>query len=207
MPATGGIPGDGGNQEKESLQGLGVLGKTCARIWRYYGEGAGSWAGPHGSNRTGRMFTGDASGVFLFSALHRAGFANQSESSSREDGLKVHDMLISAVCRCAPPENKPNGDEINNCVPYLEQEIRLMKNLQGLVALGRIAFDNCLKIYRRWGMEVPRFEFMHGGVYRLGERKPWLIASYHPSQQNTQTGRLTVEMFDQIWEKAHSRLV
>jgi uracil-DNA glycosylase family 4 len=194
--------------------------KKAYRDWVYWGRPVPAFGditgrvlvvglapGPHGSNRTGRMFTGDASGVFLFSALHRAGFANQSESSSREDGLKVHDMLISAVCRCAPPENKPNGDEINNCVPYLEQEIRLMKNLQGLVALGRIAFDNCLKIYRRWGMEVPRFEFMHGGVYRLGERKPWLIASYHPSQQNTQTGRLTVEMFDQIWEKAHSRLV
>ena len=128
--------------------------------------------GPHGSNRTGRMFTGDASGVFLFSALHRAGFANQAESTRQEDGLEVHDMLISAVCRCAPPGNKPDVDEITNCITYLEQEIRLMKNLQGLVALGRIAFDNCLKIYRRWGVEVPRFGFKHGSVYRISEAKP-----------------------------------
>jgi uracil-DNA glycosylase family 4 len=163
--------------------------------------------GPHGSNRTGRMFTGDASGVFLFSALHRAGFANQAESTRQEDGLEVHDMLISAVCRCAPPGNKPDVDEITNCITYLEQEIRLMKNLQGLVALGRIAFDNCLKIYRRWGVEVPRFEFTHGSVYQISEAKPWLIASYHPSRQNTQTGRLTVNMFDQVWKSAKLMLV
>ena len=163
--------------------------------------------GPHGSNRTGRMFTGDASGVFLFSALHRAGFANQAESSRRDDGLEVHDMLISAVCRCAPPGNKPDVDEITNCIPYLEQEIRLMKNLQGFVALGRVAFDHCLKIYRRWGVEVPRFEFKHGSVYQISEAKPWLIASYHPSRQNTQTGRLTVNMFDQVWKSAKLMLV
>ena len=163
--------------------------------------------GPHGSNRTGRMFTGDASGVFLFSALHRAGFANQAESTRQEDGLEVHDMLISAVCRCAPPGNKPDVDEITNCITYLEQEIRLMKNLQGLVALGRIAFDNCLKIYRRWGVEVPRFGFKHGSVYQISEAKPWLIASYHPSRQNTQTGRLTVNMFDQVWKSAKLMLV
>ena len=163
--------------------------------------------GAHGSNRTGRMFTGDASGVFLFGALHRAGFANQVESSSREDGLEIEDMLISAVCRCAPPGNKPSSAEVANCVPYLEQEIMLMKNLQGLVALGRIAYDNIIKIYRRWGEEVPRYEFKHGGIYKLGDKKPWMIASYHPSQQNTQTGRLNVQMFDDIWEKAKSMLV
>jgi uracil-DNA glycosylase family 4 len=163
--------------------------------------------GPHGSNRTGRMFTGDASGIFLFAALHRAGFANQSTSISKEDGLVQRDMLISAVCRCVPPDNKPDRSEINNCLPYLYQEIRLMKSLQGFVALGRIAFDNLLRIYRERGTAVPRFEFKHGGVYQLGDAMPWLVASYHPSQQNTQTGRLTAAMFDEIWQKAKSRLV
>jgi uracil-DNA glycosylase family 4 len=163
--------------------------------------------GPHGSNRTGRMFTGDASGVFLFAALHKAGFANQPESLSRDDGLKLSDLLISAVCRCAPPDNKPNPAEIANCLPYLEQEISLMEKLQGLVALGRLAFENILKIYRGWGGDVPRFEFRHGEVYQLGGELPWLVASYHPSQQNTQTGRLTVKMFDEIWQQANTLLV
>ncbi len=162
--------------------------------------------GPHGSNRTGRMFTGDASGVFLFAALHRAGFANQATSVRIEDGLVLRDMLISAVCRCVPPDNKPDRSEINNCLPYLEQEIKLMKSLQGFVALGRIAFENLLKVYRGRGAAVPPFEFKHGGVYQLGDELPWLVASYHPSQQNTQTGRLTVAMFDEIWQKAKTRL-
>ncbi|HEX9090817.1 MAG TPA: uracil-DNA glycosylase, partial [Anaerolineales bacterium] len=100
--------------------------------------------GPHGSNRTGRMFTGDSSGVFLFAALARAGFASQPQSLHRDDGLNVDDMLISAVCRCVPPDNKPTKTEITNCLPYLLMEIELMKNLQGFVALGRIAFENVL---------------------------------------------------------------
>jgi uracil-DNA glycosylase family 4 len=163
--------------------------------------------GPHGSNRTGRMFTGDASGVFLYSALHKAGFANQPTSLSQDDGLKVQDLLISAVCRCAPPENKPSRSEIANCLPYLVQEMKLMANLQGFVALGRLAFDNVLGIYRAMGLVIPRFKFAHGGFYRLGTGLPWLIASYHPSQQNTQTGRLTTEMFEKVWQKAKSYLV
>ena len=179
-----------------------AFGDICGRILV-----VGLAPGGHGSNRTGRMFTGDASGVFLYAALHRAGFANQAVSSSREDGLEVYDMLISAVCRCVPPGNKPNSTEVANCIPYLEQEIRLMKNLQGLIALGRIAYDNIFKIYRRWGEEVPRYVFKHGEVYKLGDKKPWVIASYHPSQQNTQTGRLSVQMFDEIWKEAHSMLV
>ncbi len=163
--------------------------------------------GAHGSNRTGRMFTGDASGVFLFRALFKAGFANQPVSMNQNDGLKLNDLLITAVCRCVPPNNKPSRSEIANCLPYLLQEIELTKNLQGFVALGRIAFDNILAIHRGRGMAVSRFEFKHGGVYQLGEGLPWMVASYHPSQQNTQTGRLTVEMFDQIWQKAKSLLV
>ncbi len=162
--------------------------------------------GPHGSNRTGRMFTGDASGIFLFSALNRAGFANQSKSISRDDGLVLKDILISAVCRCVPPDNKPSRTEINNCLPYLVQEISLMHNLQGFVALGRLAFENLVKIYRDWGNSVPRLVFQHAGEYQLGNHFPWLVASYHPSQQNTQTGRLTVSMFDQVWQKVKSNL-
>lgn len=163
--------------------------------------------GAHGSNRTGRMFTGDASGMFLFKALNKAGFANQAESTRKNDGLQLLDMLISAICRCAPPDNKPNRDEITNCIPYLEEEIGLMKNLQGFVALGRLAFENILGIYRRRKLDIPRFAFKHGGVYHLGDNLPWLVASYHPSQQNTQTGRLTEEMFDRIWQIAKSGLV
>jgi uracil-DNA glycosylase len=163
--------------------------------------------GPHGSNRTGRMFTGDASGVFLFTALHRAGFASQPQSLNRDDGLEVIDMLISAVCRCVPPDNKPTRAEITNCMPYLIQEIGLMENLQGFVALGRIGFENIISIYRSKGVEMPRFEFKHGGLYSLGDSLPWLLASYHPSQQNTQTGRLTAGMFDHIWRQAKELLV
>jgi uracil-DNA glycosylase family 4 len=163
--------------------------------------------GAHGSNRTGRMFTGDASGVFLFKALNKAGFANQAESTRNNDGLQLRDMLISAICRCAPPDNKPNRAEITNCIPYLEQEMGFMKNLQGFVALGRLAFENTLGIYRSRGLDIPRYAFKHGGVYHLGDKFPWLVASYHPSQQNTQTGRLTEEMFDRIWQIAKSRLV
>jgi uracil-DNA glycosylase len=163
--------------------------------------------GPHGSNRTGRMFTGDASGVFLFNALHKAGFANQAKSLSREDGLELNDLLISAVCRCVPPDNKPNPAEITNCLPYLMQEISMMENLQGFVALGRLAFENIQKIYRGWGVSVPRYEFKHGSVYKQVDELPWLLASYHPSQQNTQTGRLTVNMFDEVWQQAKTLLV
>jgi uracil-DNA glycosylase len=163
--------------------------------------------GAHGSNRTGRMFTGDASGVFLFNALSKVGFANQAESTNKNDGLRLNDLLISAICRCAPPANKPNRSEISNCLPYLKEEISLMQNLQGFVALGRLAFDNILGIYRSIGRDFPRYGFMHGEIYSLGDGFPWLIASYHPSQQNTQTRRLTVEMFARIWQIAKSRLI
>lgn len=194
--------------------------KKAYQDWAYWGKpvpafgdirgrilAVGLAPGPHGSNRTGRMFTGDASGVFLFRALYKAGFANSPESVSREDGLKLVDLMISAVCRCVPPENKPNSIEITNCLPYLVQEIDLMSNLQGFVALGRLAFDNILRINRSIGVDIPHLNFRHGGTYKLGSGLPWLLASYHPSQQNTQTGRLTETMFDQIWQKAKSLLV
>lgn len=203
----------------EYRENVAIKKKKAYRDWVYWGkpvpafgdfEGrimvVGLAPGPHGSNRTGRMFTGDASGIFLFAALYQAGFANQSESQNRDDGLKVNDLLISAVCRCVPPDNKPSRSEIANCLPYLEQEIELMSSLQGFVALGRIGFENILAIYRARGVSVARFEFKHSGVYQLGDGLPWLMASYHPSQQNTQTGRLTVEMFDHIWQKAKLQL-
>ncbi len=193
--------------------------KKAYQDWEYWGKPVPAFGdihgrilvvglapGPHGSNRTGRMFTGDASGVFLFRALHKAGFANQATATSREDGLELTDLMISAVCRCVPPDNKPTRQEISNCLPYLVQEIELMSNLQGFVCLGRIAFDNVLAIHRAKGVPIPHLEFKHGASYPLGEGLPWLVASYHPSQQNTQTGRLTVAMFDQVWQIARSLL-
>ena len=158
--------------------------------------------GAHGANRTGRMFTGDGSGQFLFQALHRAGFASQPTSTHRADGLQLTDLFISAVCRCAPPANKPTTAEIENCLPFLWQEILLMERLQGIVALGKIAFDFTLRLYRSQSFEIPPLKFAHGACYRLGEALPWILASYHPSRQNTQTGRLTESMFSEIWETA-----
>ena len=161
--------------------------------------------GAHGANRTGRMFTGDGSGDFLYRALHKAGFSNQPGSSQREDGLSVSDLFISAVCRCAPPENRPTPQEIGNCLSYLEREMILLENLQGIVALGQIAFEHTLRLLRTRRHDVPRFDFAHNTFYPLGQGLPWLFASYHPSRQNTQTGRLTEAMFDQIWQSvAHA---
>jgi uracil-DNA glycosylase family 4 len=155
--------------------------------------------GAHGANRTGRMFTGDSSGDFLFRALHAAGFASQP-FSRRDDALKLYDIYISAVCRCVPPDNKPVQSEIANCLPYLAQEIDLLERLQVIVALGRIAFDGVLKAYRQRGMEFQKMKFSHGMVLPLGVGQPLLVASYHPSRQNTQTGRLTPQMFANIWQ-------
>ena len=158
--------------------------------------------GAHGSNRTGRMFTGDASGDFLYPALYKAGFANQPTALHRGDSLQLKDIFITAVCRCAPPQNKPKVDEIKNCLPYLNREIELLPKLQGFVALGRIAFDGIRRMYKMQGAELPKIAFGHNQFNELGEGRPWLLTSYHPSQQNTLTGRLTEEMFDAIWVRA-----
>jgi len=163
--------------------------------------------GAHGSNRTGRMFTGDASGDFLYPALHRAGFANQPSGDHIGDGLELIDVFITAICRCVPPKNRPKVPEIKNCLPWMETEINLLPNLQGFVALGRIAFDGILRMYQMQGIDLPKMEFGHNTFYELGQGLPWLLASYHPSQQNTLTGRLTQEMFDNIWERAKTLLV
>jgi uracil-DNA glycosylase family 4 len=162
--------------------------------------------GAHGANRTGRMFTGDGSGEFLFQALYRAGFANQPEGVSREDELELSDLFITAVCRCVPPANKPKATEIGNCLPYMKQEIDLLQRMVGIIALGGIAFDYTLRLLRDMDQAIPRLKFAHGAYYELGGDLPWLLASYHPSRQNTQTGRLTKEMFDEIWGKVRSLL-
>jgi uracil-DNA glycosylase family 4 len=157
--------------------------------------------GAHGSNRTGRQFTGDASGDFLYPALYRAGFASHPGSISRSDGLILTDLYTAPVCRCVPPDNKPTTAEMANCQPYLEHEFEVIQP-RVLVALGRIAFDAILRIFA-----VPQTEikFMHGSAYPLPGGKT-LVASYHPSRQNTQTGRLTIEMFDWIWAEVHTQL-
>jgi uracil-DNA glycosylase family 4 len=160
----------------------------------------------HGGNRTGRVFTGDSSGDFLYRALHAYGFANQPYARERGDGLVLNQVYIAAVCRCAPPANKPAPEEIANCLPYLQREILLLENLEGIVVLGKIAFDNTLRLYRSEGYNLPPMQFAHGAFYRLGEDLPWLLASYHPSRQNTQTGRLTEAMFVEIWGKARACL-
>ncbi|MHC1783956.1 MAG: uracil-DNA glycosylase [Anaerolineaceae bacterium] len=162
--------------------------------------------GAHGSNRTGRMFTGDASGDFLYPALHRAGFASHPQSSAQEDGLELKDVFITAVNRCAPPDNKPTPEEMKTCRPYLLRELDLLKNVEGLVALGRIAFDNILQIIGPENNSEGKPVFGHGSYFQLGRGKPWLLCSYHPSRQNTQTGRLTPAMFDAVWAAAREKL-
>ncbi len=164
--------------------------------------------GAHGANRTGRMFTGDSSGNFLYKVLFDAGYASQSASTSREDGLALRDAYISAAVRCAPPANKPAADEIRNCRPYLEREMQLLKNVRVVIALGRLGFDAYLAILRSQGKAGSRsaFVFSHGKEYRTGPRQPILIASYHPSQQNTFTGRLTEAMLAAVFQKARRRV-
>jgi uracil-DNA glycosylase family 4 len=157
--------------------------------------------GAHGSNRTGRMFTGDASGVFLYRALHRAGFANRPGSDHRDDGLILKEVFITAVCRCAPPDNKPTREEEANCLPYLLEEMALLDRLEGIVALGRIALDGIRTAYRSREIILPRVDFGHNRVFELGQGLPWLVTSYHPSRQNTQTGRLTESDFDAVWQR------
>ena len=158
--------------------------------------------GAHGSNRTGRVFTGDASGGFLFPALYRAGFANQPLAESRTDGLILKDVYIAAVAHCVPPENKPTREELDNCQPYLERTLQILKP-KVIVCLGRIAFERILKIH---SIRNSSWKFGHGMLYKLStdplNTNHWLLCSYHPSQQNTLTGKLTVKMFDEIWAKA-----
>lgn len=159
----------------------------------------------HGGNRTGRIFTGDRSGDWLYGTLYAFGLSSRPTSAHRNDGLKLRDCYITAAVRCAPPANKPAKDEFENCRPYLAQELRLLKRIRVVVALGRIAFDSYLKAYQESGGAVPRPrpQFHHGGITHL-PGGPILLGSYHPSQQNTFTGKLTREMFYEIFEKARN---
>jgi uracil-DNA glycosylase family 4 len=160
----------------------------------------------HGGNRTGRMFTGDRSGDFLYAALYRAGFANQPTSLDRDDGLRLIDAYIAAAARCAPPDNKPTRDEFDRCRPYLVEELRLLDRVRAIVALGKIAFDNALIALNERGLvtPTPRPIFKHAAAYRLNRYT--LIASYHPSQRNTQTGLLTPAMFDRVFRRAQQAI-
>jgi uracil-DNA glycosylase family 4 len=160
----------------------------------------------HGGNRTGRMFTGDRSGDWLYGALHASGFANQPNSDHRNDGLKLKDCYITAAARCAPPHNKPSRAEFARCRPYLVAELKLFKKVRVVVALGKIAFDSFLAAYQENGGMIPkpRPKFGHGVSTRLAGG-PLLICSYHPSQQNTFTGKLTQPMFHAVFERARQR--
>jgi uracil-DNA glycosylase family 4 len=157
----------------------------------------------HGGNRTGRMFTGDRSGDWLYGTLYRSGFANQPNSEHRKDGLKLLDCYVTAAVRCAPPHNKPTRDEFRRCRPYLVQELTLLKYVRVVIALGKIAFDSYLAVYQLNGgvLPKPRPKFGHGLSVVLPNGVT-LIASYHPSQQNTFTGKLTQPMFERVFRTA-----
>jgi uracil-DNA glycosylase len=159
--------------------------------------------GAHGSNRTGRPFTGDASGKFMYPILYEAGFANQPDALRRDDGLKLKDLYITAAARCAPPDNKPLPQELANCACYLDREMEGLKNLRVVVTLGKIAFDAYLNYLKRRG-QLPRrkeYVFSHGARYEMADGLI-LLASYHPSNQNTATGKLTRGMFVEIFRQA-----
>jgi len=194
--------------------------RRAYRDWDYWGRpvpgfgdprarvlAIGLAPGAHGANRTGRMFTGDASGDFLYRALYETGFASQPESRSREDGLRLTDLYITAAVRCAPPDNKPSPEEFRRCRPYLERELDLLTNVRVVVALGRIAFDTYLRILCQRGKIASRaaFDFAHGREHVISPGDPILICSYHPSQQNTSTGKLTREMLRAVFERAAQR--
>jgi uracil-DNA glycosylase len=159
--------------------------------------------GAHGSNRTGRPFTGDASGKFMYPILFEAGFSNQPNATDRDDGLELKDLYITAAVRCAPPDNKPLPQELANCAPYLDREIAGLKNVRVIVALGRIGFEAYLNYLKRRGLLVSKnpYAFRHAASYQMPDGKI-LLASYHPSNQNTQTGKLTREMFAGIFAEA-----
>ncbi len=161
----------------------------------------------HGGNRTGRMFTGDRSGDWLYGTLYAHGFANQPNSEHRGDTLKLKDCYITAAVRCAPPDNKPSRFEFARCQPYLVEELKLFTNVRVVIALGKIAFDSFLAAYQKNGgvAPKPRPKFGHGVSVRLPDGLR-LICSYHPSQQNTFTGKLTLPMFHDIFKQARAAL-
>ena len=159
--------------------------------------------GAHGANRTGRVFTGDSSGDLLYRVLHATGFASQASSTSRDDGLMLTGVYITAAVHCAPPGNKPEREEIRNCRGHLERELDSLPNLRAVVALGKIAFDVYLSILRDRGVVRSRsaFLFAHNAVHRTAPGQPTLVSSYHPSQQNTSTGKLTEQMLVDVFRR------
>jgi uracil-DNA glycosylase len=186
--------------------------RRAYRDWEYWGKPVpgfgdsraellllGLAPGAHGSNRTGRMFTGDRSGDFLYTALHKAGFANQPGCSHRDDGLTLRDCYITAAARCAPPDNKPLPAELRNCRGYLERELEIVKP-KVVLALGKIAWDTYLGILQDRGIIASRapYVFGHGAEAKLPGKTSLLIGVYHPSQQNTQTGRVTPAMYAKV---------
>ena len=194
--------------------------KRAHRDQRYWGKPVPGWGdrrarvllvglapGAHGSNRTGRPFTGDASGVWLYRALHRAGFANQAESIRRNDGLRLLGVYITAAIRCAPPQNKPTPRQRQRCLPYLEEEIAVLKP-RVIVTLGKIADDTIHALLRAdHEYLTPRAPFKHGAETRLRApdgRAVTVLASYHPSRQNTNTGKLTAPMLDAIFNRTRA---
>ena len=200
---------------------VGRLKRRAYRNWDYWAKPVPGFGDPHarvliiglapgahGANRTGRMFTGDSSGDFLYKILFASGFASQPTSTSRDDGLKLMDAYISAAVRCAPPDNKPTVEEIRTCRPFLERELELLKTVQVIVVLGRVAFDVYLGILRDQGKIARRsgFVFAHNAEHHTGQGQPLLISSYHPSQQNTSTGKLTEAMFRAVFQRVQRHL-
>ncbi|RKG81297.1 uracil-DNA glycosylase [Corallococcus terminator] len=193
--------------------------RRAYRDWEYWGRAVPGFGDPnarliivglapaaHGANRTGRYFTGDRSGEFLMAGLHRAGFANQSRSDRIDDGLKLTDAFIVAAARCAPPDNKPLPEELARCAPFLDREMALLPG-RVLLALGAIGWNAALASATRTGGVIPppRPAFGHGAEFRLPDGR-WLVGSYHVSQQNTQTGRLTPAMFDAVMKRIRALL-
>jgi len=190
--------------------------RRAYRDWDYWGKPVPGFGDPnarvlvlglapgaHGSNRTGRPFTGDASGKFMYPVLYETGFANQPTATNRNDGLVLSDLYITAAGRCAPPDNKPLPQELANCAPYLEREVEGLKKVRVIVALGRIGFEAYLSYLKRLGRIAGKGEYVfgHGAEFSLADGRT-LLASYHPSNQNTQTGKLTNEMFRKIFKRA-----
>jgi uracil-DNA glycosylase len=189
--------------------------RRAFREWEYWGRPVPGFGDPrarlfilglapaaHGGNRTGRVFTGDRSGDFLYAALHKAGFANQATSVHRDDGMKLNNVYIAAAVRCAPPANKPEPQEILNCRPYLERELELLRP-RAVLALGKIAWDAYLEVLKKEGKIASRakFVFAHGAEEQPVGNGPLLFGVYHPSQQNTQTGRLTPGMYGRVLKR------
>ena len=205
--------------------------RRAYRDWDYWGRPVPGFGDPdarlllvglapgaHGANRTGRAFTGDGSGAFLYAALYRTGFANQPTSEHRDDGLRLIDCFITMPLRCVPPQNRPVADELNSCRPYMEREIALLSRVQVILCLGGVAFEQTLRTLREMGMDVPRLKFSHGARYEIGgsagDADPlsdkWeqlsVLCCYHPSLQNTNTGRLTPAMMDGVLNEAQRLL-